>query len=80
MQTRIERRNGTLLVPIPSAIAANAGMSADDLVELTSAEGRILVSQIGTASGSLADLLADVTDENLHDEIDTGPAVGAESW
>ena len=29
---------------------------------------------------SLADMLATVTDENLHPEVDTGPSEGNEAW
>ena len=29
---------------------------------------------------NLADMLATVTDENLHPEVDTGPAQGNEAW
>jgi antitoxin component of MazEF toxin-antitoxin module len=29
---------------------------------------------------TLDDLLAEVTDENRHDEVDWGPSVGKEAW
>lgn len=33
-----------------------------------------------TSEISLADLVAQVTLDNLHDEVDTGPSVGKEIW
>ena len=80
MQIRIERHNGTLLVPIPAEIAAATGVNADDLVELTSANGHILVSPVVKAEDTLADLVSGITDVNLHSEVDTGPPAGAEVW
>ena len=29
---------------------------------------------------TLESLLAQITEENLHEEVDTGPAVGDEAW
>jgi hypothetical protein len=39
-----------------------------------------LVPATEIVSNALASLLAGVTPENIHGEVDTGPAVGRESW
>jgi antitoxin component of MazEF toxin-antitoxin module len=42
-------------------------------------EGDIVISPIPAPTFTLEQLLAGITDENLHEEIATGPAVGNEA-
>ena len=53
---------------------------ADAAVELSLAEGRLVVRPITPQPLTLEDLLRGVTDDNLPGEWDTGPAVGKEVW
>ena len=46
-------------------------------VEMDSRGNRVVMRK---KTYSLADMLATVTDENLHPEVDTGPAEGNEAW
>jgi antitoxin MazE len=43
-------------------------------------EGRLIIMPLAESKPALADLLAQITAENLHDEIDTGTVVGNEVW
>ena len=47
-------------------------------VQLSIDGGGVMVLPIQDPEYRLEELLAGVTDENIHDEIDTGPAIGAE--
>jgi len=42
--------------------------------------GRLVVTPLTHRENALDDLLSRITTDNLHREIDTGPAVGVESW
>jgi antitoxin component of MazEF toxin-antitoxin module len=58
---------------------------SDDAPTEAGAVGKILAETSGTevfeaAPPALAVLLAGVTPENLHGEVDAGPAVGNEAW
>ena len=44
------------------------------------AHGQLVVSVLNRPGAELDDLLARVTEENLHREVETDPAVGAEAW
>ncbi len=80
MRTKIQQWGNSLALRIPKPFAEEAGFGRQSEVELSVAEGRLVVIPIEEPRLSLSELLARVTDENLHSEIDTGPAVGGEAW
>ncbi len=80
MRTKIQQWGNSLALRIPKPFAEDAGIGRHSEVELSVAEGRLVVIPIEEPRLSLSELLARVTDENLHSEIDTGPAVGGEAW
>ena len=63
---------------IPKPFADEVGLEEDATVELSVVDGALVVAPASELS--LEKLLAQVTEENLHTEIDTGPAVGNEAW
>jgi antitoxin MazE len=55
-------------------------LEQDSEVEVTLVDGQIVNIPILARARSLDDLLKKVSTENLHSEIETGPAVGKELW
>lgn len=80
METRVKKWGNSLALRIPRAFAAEAGIESDDAVELTFEAGNLVVKPLLRQELRLDELLAQVTVDNLHEEIDPGPAVGNESW
>ena len=80
MQTRVQKWGNSLALRIPSSIAKEAGLNPNSLVELSLAEGKLIVQPLAEFRLSLDQLLSGVTAENLHGEVETGPAVGREAW
>jgi antitoxin MazE len=80
MKTRIQKWGNSLALRIPKSFAEEAGLHEDASVELSLAEGKLVVQPILTQPLTLAELLRGITDENLPGEWDTGPAVGKEVW
>ena len=80
MKTRIQKWGNSLAVRIPKAFAAEAGFDANSSVELSLVRGKLVIEPSAAESPTLEELLRGVTDENLHGEWDTGPAVGREIW
>ncbi len=80
MRTKVQKWGNSLAVRIPKPFAEEVGLEADTAVEVSLEEGRLVVARSATISVSLKELLEGVTPENLHQEIDTGPAVGDEAW
>jgi antitoxin MazE len=80
MKTRVQKWGNSLALRIPKSFAAEVGIREDASVELSLVEGALVVRPVLPQALTLAELLRGVTDENLHDEWDTGPAVGKETW
>jgi antitoxin MazE len=80
MRTRIQRWGNSLALRIPKAFAAEVQLEQDTLVEVTLVDGKLLIVPIVEPAVTLEQLLAGVTEENLHREVDSGPAIGNEAW
>jgi antitoxin MazE len=80
MRTRIQRWGNSLALRIPKAFAAEAQLEQDTVVEVRLVDGKLLIVPVTETSVTLEQLLAGVTEENLHHETDTGPAMGQEVW
>jgi antitoxin MazE len=79
METQVKRWGNSLALRIPRPLAAEVGLEEDSPVELSLVEGRLVIAPLVEAF-SLEQLLAQVRDDNLHGEVDSGPAVGGEVW
>jgi antitoxin MazE len=80
MQAHIQKWGNSLAVRIPKTVADEVGLTNDSAVEITITDGQILIRPVKTQVYSLDDLLAQVTPDNLHSEVDTGDAIGKEVW
>jgi antitoxin MazE len=80
VKVRIQRWGHSLAVCIPESFAVETHIEQDTEVELTTAEGKLIISPLAGPEMTLEQLLEGVTPENLHDAFDTGPAVGGEVW
>jgi len=78
VETQVKRWGNSLALRIPKPFADEVGLEEDALVELTVVDGALVVAP--ALELSLDKLLEQVTEENLHPEIDSGPAVGKEAW
>ena len=80
METRVQRWGNSLALRIPKSMADEAGLKDNSPVHLTLRDKQLVVVPVLKATLSLDALLAQVTDDNLHREVDTGTAVGGEAW
>jgi antitoxin MazE len=80
MKTRIQKWGNSLALRIPKSFAAEAQLREDTPVELSLIKGKLVVQPLAEEPLTLDDLLRSVTDQNLHGEWDTGPAIGREVW
>jgi len=79
MQARIQKWGNSLAIRIPKPFALEVGLEQNSLVAVSIKEGKLLLEPI-KPSYSLEELLAGVTTDNLHHEVETGSAVGNEAW
>ncbi len=80
MTSRVQKWGNSLALRIPKPLAAEVGLKDNSPVELSLCEGKLIITPSARSTVSLDDLLAKVTKKNLHSEVDTGPARGAEVW
>lgn len=78
MQARVKRWGNSLALRIPKAFVEQTQMRDDSVVDLSLEGEAIVVRPVRRKRRSLDELLAGVTDENIHSEVDFGPAVGKE--
>lgn len=79
MQSQISKWGHSLAIRIPKAFAQQVQLEEGQAVDISIAGGQLIVTPQAPAM-TLEALLADVTPENLHTEVDMGGPVGRESW
>ncbi|MGZ5479037.1 MAG: AbrB/MazE/SpoVT family DNA-binding domain-containing protein [Candidatus Aminicenantales bacterium] len=78
MKTRVQKWGNSLAVRIPKSFADDLGLENNSAVEMSLAEGTLVVKPDRDTQWALDSLLAEVTDENIHPAWETeGAAVGA---
>ena len=80
MQTKVQKWGNSLALRIPKSFAAEVGISDNAVVDLALVDGRLVVTPAADTHFTLARLLAGITPENLHGEVDTGSPTGNEAW
>jgi antitoxin MazE len=80
MQTRIQKWGNSLGLRIPKSFAAEAQVEAGSAVDLSIANGELVVRPLRRRKYSLRDLLKAINASNVHAEVKTGDAVGREVW
>jgi antitoxin MazE len=69
-----------LALRIPKSFADEVGLETDAAVEVTLVNGKLVVTLVTEPKPTLKQLVARISDDNLHKEVDTGSAVGNEVW
>jgi len=80
MKTRVQKWGNSLALRIPKSFATEVGLQTDSSVEVSLVKGKLVIAPIVKRKLTLRALLAQVTDNNLHREVDIGSAVGREAW
>jgi len=80
MRTKIQKWGNSLAVRVPRPFAEELGLSQDSDVDLLLEQHELVIKPVSDARVSLRELLAGVTDANLHREVETSGPVGNEVW
>lgn len=80
MRVFVKKSGDNISVEIPSGVMQSTRLALDDAVEVREEDGRIIIEPIGAPKYDLAQMIENITPENLHDEISVGAAVGKESY
>ena len=76
-QSTVAKWGASLAIRIPKAIAEQWGVREGSAVELVSRGEQVVIRK---KRYDLTEMLAEVSPENLHSEVDFGPPAGREEW
>ncbi len=80
MRAHIKKWGNSLALRIPKLLADEVGLKENAPVDLSLHDGKLVASPVVERQFTLKELLEQVTEENIHHEVETGPAVGKEAW
>ncbi len=80
MQTKIQKWGNSLALRIPKVLAMDAHIQEGSLVDIAVSNGEIVAKPTRKTDFDLKKLVARITPENVHGEVETGEPVGRESW
>ena len=76
MRVNIKRWGNSASVRIPVEIMRAAHLVENQIVDMREESGRIIIEPIQTPEFDLESLIAGITSENIHEEVDFGVPVG----
>ena len=80
MRTRVQKWGNSLALRIPKPLADQAHITQGSLVEIKVVDDVLRIELVAPETYTLDALLEGITEENIHEEIDTGEAQGKEVW
>ncbi len=80
MLAKVQKWGNSIGLRIPKAFADEMQLTADTAVEMRLEDGRLVITPVERSPYSLDELLAAITPENVHEEVDWGAPAGKEAW
>jgi antitoxin MazE len=79
MRSTVKKWGNSASVRIPAVILEAVHLKLDEAVDIREEGGRIVIEPVRPSGYDLAELLAGITPENLHAEVDFGAPGGKEA-
>ena len=79
MRSTVKKWGNSASVRIPAVILEAVHLKLDETVDIREEGGCIVIEPVRPSGYDLAELLAGITPENLHAEVDFGAPVGKEA-
>ena len=80
MQMSVKKWENSAAVRIPAQIIETTHLEIDQEVNVREEGGGIIIEPLKKLEYNLDDLVAQITPENCHEEIDFGSPLGEEVW
>jgi antitoxin MazE len=84
MKAQIQQFGNTLALCIPETFVEAANLTQGSVVDISIEDHKLVIQfsddEQGEAQISLEQLLAGITTENIHGEVETGTPIGSEVW
>ena len=78
MKVLVKKWGNSAAIRIPVSVMDAAHINLDQSVDVKEENGRIVIEPDRSGVFALDELLDGITSANMHDPVDTGPAVGRE--
>ena len=78
MRVMVKKWGNSAAVRIPATVMAAAGLSLDVVVDVREKDGCIMIEPM--QEDNLSDMVADITPDNVHNEVNFGKPVGREAF
>ncbi len=79
MRVTVKKWGNSASVPIPAAVMEAAHLTLDEVVDIREEGGGVVIEPVQPRGYDPAELLAGITPENLHAEVDFGGPIGKEA-
>lgn len=79
MVTQVQKWGNSLALRIPKVYADEIKIKQNTPIEFSIVNGSLVIRPVRKPKYTLEELLAGITDENIHDPISTGAPVGREA-
>jgi antitoxin MazE len=79
MKVQVQKWGNSLALRIPKSCAVETNIENGSTVDIAVQKGAIIVKPVVEEKNTLEEMLANITEENLHTEIDFGKAEGREN-
>ena len=80
MEVLVKKWGNSAAVRIPASVVQATDLKLDQPVDVREEHGCIVIEPKRARVYALAELVHRITPANMHDAVDTGPAVGREVW
>ncbi|NEO87444.1 MAG: AbrB/MazE/SpoVT family DNA-binding domain-containing protein [Spirulina sp. SIO3F2] len=80
MNTIVKKWGNSLAIRLPKPLAEQLGIVQESVVDLTLKGNTLSIQLAEPPEYTLDELLAGITDENLHEAVDVEDGVGLEVW
>lgn len=80
MQSKVQKWGNSLALRIPKSIAKKSKIGQGSPIELKIVGDKILIEPIRKKELTLDEILSQITEKNLHKEINSGEPLGGEIW
>ena len=80
MEVMIKKWGNSAAVRIPATVFEEARLKLDQAVDVRVENGRVVLEPVANAEYDIGKLLAGITPENIHAQVDFGGPEGRETW
>ncbi len=80
MKTKVQKWGNSLALRIPKSFAGDAGLQKETAIDISLADGKLVITPIVKPKPTLKQLLNGINKRNIHHEVDSGQATGNEAW